>query len=79
MRGRYPRLMWVPMLVAGALHGALLVLSLYLERERKRDERAVRLIGYEDEEDWRGGESQQVEGGHDEPTTASSKPGPISL
>lgn len=62
MRGRYPPLMWAPKLVRGALHGALLVLSLHLERERKRDERAVRLSGYEDEEDWRGGEKPASRG-----------------
>lgn len=78
MRGRYPAVTWVPMLVAGAVQGVVLVLSLYWERERKRDERAVRLTSYEDEEDSRG-EGQQVEDGRNGPTTSSSKPGPISL
>ncbi|MCJ1424486.1 hypothetical protein MMC29_002374 [Sticta canariensis] len=51
IRGRYPPLMWALMPMAGALHSALLVLSLHLERERKRDERVVWLTGYEGEED----------------------------
>lgn len=77
MRGRYPSVIWLPMLVAGVLQGVLLVLCVYLERERKKNERAVRLTSYEDDDDWRGGEGLQVDDGHNGP--ASSGPGPISL
>lgn len=79
LRGRYSSFLWVPMVAAGTLQGALLVLSLDLERKRKRDERTVRLTSYEDEEDWRGGVGQEAEDGHDGPISASPRSGPISL
>lgn len=79
LRGRYYSFLWVPMVAAGTLQGALLLLCLDLERKRKRDERKVRLTSYEDEEGGRGGEGQEAEDGHDGPTTASPRSGPISL
>lgn len=78
LRVRYPEIVWVPVLVAGAVQDVLLMLSVYLERERWRAKRALRLTSDEDEDDLRQG--PQVDDHHDGTDTAASpKSGPISL
>lgn len=79
MQGRYYSFIWFPMLVAGTVQATLLVLSLYLELKRQRHERAARLMNHEADEDWKDGEGEQAEDVPDGYTTASSRPGPISL
>lgn len=78
LRVRHPEIVWVPVLVAGAVQDVLLMLSVYFELERRRGKRAVRLTSDEDEDDLR--ESPQVDDHHDGTDSAAfSKSGPIFL